>query len=175
MVHCRVSRSVEVPSGPRSVVYTAKEHPMRAATAATAAATAAAAATVAAAVPAYRGSGTTMEGWRTLCPMRPRDSRCYVAHCPGYCLRVDVTRLLLRHAEQVRVDSFYRDSVKMSIDAPCPVLTLRKSLRGDNGPVSRRPSAIRELAREARPGSDLRSAASPIRSSENSKTHRARG
>lgn len=106
MVHCRVSRSVEVPSGTPSVVYTAKEHPTRAAA-------------VAAAVGISRAR-TTMEECHQYVPI----VRGFLVVTPRRTLlfqllfarrRPDVMRLHVT-ASKVHVDSFHVNNVKMSID-----------------------------------------------------------
>lgn len=94
---------------------------------------AAAAAAVAATVPAYREWDNNGRAARTLCPGRPRDSRCYVAR------RSPLSRLLFarrRDAPPARSKcalTFYRDNVKMGIDARPPAYGAENFAR-DNGP-----------------------------------------
>lgn len=111
MVHCRVSRSVEVPSGTPSVVYTAKEHPTRAA------AGAAAAATI-----AREGIESADNNERVpQCVPVVRGFLVVTRRAPLSWLlfarrRLDVTHLRVT-ASKMRVDSFHDNNVKMGNDA----------------------------------------------------------
>lgn len=116
VVHCRVSRSVEVPSGLPSVVYTAKEHPQRAPP------------SPSPPLPSSSPSppkrpgvsrARTMEGCHSVSRCS-RDSRCYTTPCPIVLLlfarrRLDVTRLRIV-ASKAHVDFFHVNNVKMGID-----------------------------------------------------------
>lgn len=84
VVHCRVSRSVEVPSGLPSVVYTAKEHLQRAPPSSSPSPSSPKR-------PGVSRARTTMEGCHSVSRLLAGFSLLYyaVSYCSGYCLRVE--------------------------------------------------------------------------------------